>query len=187
MSALKKFLSENFRFSEKEQEEITSYFQIKEFSKGDFFLKEGQYCRAIAFVETGTLMYVQNIDGEEKVCDFAFDGDWVAQYKSIISESPSELSIKFLGASKLHVISLEKMQALSVDLPQTNLIRSSLAEKYFTESAERATNLATLKAEDRYKKLLVKIPDIHNKVPQYYIASFLGIKPQSLSRIRAMK
>ncbi len=97
------------------------------------------------------------------------------------------MSIKSLEDSELILMNLDKITALSIELPKINLMRSSLVEQYFTKSTQRATNLTNLDAKDRYKALLKEIPTIHERVPQYYIASYLGIKPQSLSRVRAKK
>ena len=80
--------------------------------------------------------------------------------------------------------SLKTQRSDILELPKINLLQSTLAEQYFTKSTQRATNLTNLDATDRYKALLKENPTIHQRVPQYYIASYLGIKPQSLSRIR---
>jgi len=187
MDSLKNYLQSDYTFSESEIDRICNYFTPKQLLKNEYFLKEGQYCLSIAFVVKGSFIYYNIIDGEEKVCDFAFEDDWITQYKSLLNNIPSELYIKALEASKIFEISLEKMHELTQEIPATNAIRSNLAEKYFTISAERATSLATLQAEERYQKLIEDMPFIHQRVPQYHIASFLGIKPQSLSRIRAKK
>lgn len=187
MNNLQRFLAASFNFKPNEIELITTFFKRVEIAKGDCFLKEGQYCRSVAFVDQGTFIYLQNIDGEEKVCDFAFDKDWITQYKSMLSSLPSEMEIRALSVARLFELSLENMERLITTFPNAAIIRSGMAEKYFTESVERANQLANLKAEERYRLLIQKRPEIHQKIPQYYIASYLGIKPQSLSRIRSMK
>ena len=187
MASLAQFLEDNFSFSSEEIETLLTYFEKKELRAGEYFLKEGDYCRGVAFVETGTIIYYQNIDGEEKVCDFAFDGDWLAQYKSMLGNVPSEINIKAIDDTSILFTRMSQLSAMVEALPKASIIRSVMAEKYFAESVERASSLANLKAEERYNNLLKQKPWIHNRVPQYYIASYLGIKPQSLSRIRAMK
>lgn len=187
MQNFKAYLKQNFPFTQSEVLEIVSVFTPRTINKGNYFLKEGQYCKTIAFIENGSFLYYQIIDGEEKVCDFAFDGDWIAQYKSLINNLPSELSIKSLEDAEILQMDVSEMEKLTQRLPKASIIRTTLAEQYFTQATERASNLANLKAEDRYHLLLDQRPSIHQKVPQYYIASYLGIKPQSLSRIRAGK
>jgi len=187
MKELKKYLETTFSFKEDTVDKIISCCEPKTIDKNDYFLREGQYCKSVAFVASGSFIYYFINDGEEKVCDFAFEQDWITQYKSLLGNIPSELNIKALENSFIQILSIEKMEVLFTEFPEANIIRSTLAEQYFTQSAEHATNLSSLKAEERYKLLLEKKPFIHQRVPQYYIASYLGIKPQSLSRIRAKK
>ncbi len=181
------YLQNKFDFSENEIQRIMDCFSVKTFKKKEFFLKEGQYCRNVGFIKKGSFLYYQIVEGEEKVCDFAFENDWITHYKSLLSNTPSEMNIRSFQDSEILLMDMSKMESLSQKLPKVNSIRTTMAEEYFTKSAQRATNLTLLNAKGRYMALLKDIPDIHQKVPQYHIASFLGIKPQSLSRIRAEK
>jgi len=187
MKSLEPYLQNKFKFNPSEIELIASCFTSKTLKKNDYFLKEGQICKSISFVAQGGFIFFQNIDGEESVCDFAFDNDWLAQYKSLLSQQPSDLSIRATEDSELFEMNMEKMDAACKSMPTINVMRTAMAEEYFTKSTQRATNLTNLDAKDRYFALLEDRPIIHQKVPQYYIASYLGIKPQSLSRIRSEK
>ncbi len=187
MKNIQSYIENTFSFSPLEIEKILKCFTLKSFQKKEYFLREGQYCKNVGFVEKGNFIYYQIINGEEKICDFAFENDWVSHYKSLLGNIPSEINIKALENSELYLLNIDKMEELSQTLPKVNLIRSTLAEQYFTKSTQRATNLINLDAKNRYQALLKEIPFIHQRVPQYYIASYLGIKPQSLSRIRSEK
>lgn len=187
MIKFSQYLQKKFKFSQKESVLIIDCFTTKEILKNDYFLKEGQVCKNIAFVEKGGFVFFQNIDGEESICDFAFDLDWLAQYKSLLSQQASELSIRATEHSVVQVMNMDKMEELSKEVPSVNILRTTMAEEYFTRSTQRAASLTNLDAKGRYLALLDEIPDIHQRLPQYYIASYLGIKPQSLSRIRSEK
>jgi len=187
MNNFKQYIKSNFQFSDAEIEQLSNCFEAKKIAKNDYFLKEGQYCKSVAFVEKGNFIYFQLVEGEEKVCDFAFENDWITQYKSLLGQIPSELSIKALSATEILEMKMPKIEKLAEELPKVNMIRASLAEQYFTASTQRAANLTNLDAKARYQALLKENPEIHQRVPQYYIASYLGIKPQSLSRIRSEK
>ncbi|MEL6252468.1 MAG: Crp/Fnr family transcriptional regulator [Bacteroidota bacterium] len=184
---LETYLQDHFKLSKEDVDQIAQFFIRTELKKGGYFLQAGQVCRKVAYLEKGAIFYYEEIEGEVKVCDFAFEGDWLTQYKSMLGKIPSLLSIRTLEDSIVYELALEKMEALIKAIPGAGIIRSTLAEKYFTESADRAASLANLKAEERYHKLLEEKPQIMNRVPQYYVASYLGIKPQSLSRIRAAR
>ena len=187
MELLKAYLNEHFQFSLEETEQIMECFNERSISKNDFFLKQGECCASVAFVAKGSFIYSQIIDGEEKVCDIALERDWITQYKSLLSNQPSDLFIKAVEESVIYWFSVKDMEKLVESMPKAGVIRTRLGEQYFIESAERAFNLANLKGEERYHLLLKQKPEIFQKVPQYYIASYLGVKPQSLSRIRSMK
>jgi len=187
MTNLNSYLTSEFSFSNEEIEQILSCFSSKKIKKKEYFLKEGQLCKSVGFVEKGSFIYYQLINGEEKICDFAFDNDWVTHYKSLLGNVPSEINIKTLQASEILLMDIGKMEKVCEAFPKINVLRSTLAEQYFAKSTRRATNFTNLDAKERYQDLLEEIPHIHNSVPQYYIASYLGIKPQSLSRIRAEK
>jgi len=185
MNKLQEYLRKEFQFTDQQIADISECFTLKSFKKKEFFLKQGQHCKSIAFIENGSFLYYQNLDGEEKVCDFAFETDWITQYKSLLNNTPSDTNIMALSAAQIYIMNMDKMRTISSSIPKVQLMRSTMAEQYFTKSNQRATNLATLDAKGRYEALLKDIPTIHQRVPQYYIASYLGIKPQSLSRIRA--
>lgn len=187
MHKLNKYIQLNFNFTQSETELIMECFAPKSLLKNEFFLKEGQYCKSVGFVENGCFVYFQNIDGEEKVCDFSFENDWITHYKSLLGNTPTEINIKSVQNSEIWIMDIKKIEILSHTLPKVNTIRAFMAEKYLTKSTQRASNLTNLAAKGRYNALLKEIPNIHQWVPQYYIASYLGIKPQSLSRIRAEK
>ncbi len=136
MHELKTYLQSKFKFSEEETGQILQCFTNKKISKKDFFLKEGQVCQNIAFVSSGSFIFFQNIDGEEKICDFAFESDWLAQYKSLLSQTPSELSIQATEPATIQLMDMEKMNTLMNTLPSVHILRSTLAEEYFTKSTK---------------------------------------------------
>lgn len=187
MTNIETYLKEKFSFSEGDRQLFLACFVKKSIQKKDYFLREGDYCRHIAFVEKGAFIFYMLLDGEEKVCDFAFENNWVTQYKSLFNQIPSELNIRALENGEILVMDMEKVKILSETVPEIQKVRASMAEEYFSQSTERASNLINLDAKGRYEALIKDIPQIHQRVPQYYIASFLGIKPQSLSRIRKEK
>jgi CRP/FNR family transcriptional regulator, anaerobic regulatory protein len=153
--------------------------------KQDYFLKEGQICKSVGFIESGLVMYYKlTNEGQELVCDFGSENDWVTQYESLTKKTASTLYIKAIEPTTLNIISFEKINALYKKVPFFENITRQLVEKVFFEILKRAEDFQSLKAEERYEKLLKENPQILNRLPQYYIASYLGIAPQSLSRIR---
>ena len=185
MDKLREYLKTKFTFSDEEIEKMETCFTPERIGKSDFFLKEGQYCKSVAFVEKGSFVYFDLLDGEEKICDFAFENDWITQYQSLLKSTPAETNIQASENALILKMDMEKIEELSASIPKITEMRAALAEEYFTETAKRASQLANLQAEERYNILMEEKPEINQRIPQYQIASYLGVKPQSLSRIRS--
>ncbi len=182
--AFPEFLSQQ-QFDAAQVEAILRNFEPSPLKKNSFFLESGQICRQAAYVEAGILMYVKiNDRGEALVCDFACEGQWVTQYESFIRQAPSPLSIKAIEPVDLQVISLKALNKLQAEIPAFEKYTRSIIEAEFFSSISRSSELQTLRAEERYLQMLEKNPELLQRVPQYHLANYLGIAPQSLSRIR---
>lgn len=173
------------KLTESEKTFVLGKFEKVVLEKESHILKEGETCRSVALVLSGIMMYYKITEqGEEKIYDFAIENDWVSQYQSMITQTPSPLSIKAIEKTTLYIISAENLQTLYDQIPIFERIARKIIEKAFIYNINRADDLQNLKAEDRYKNLMKVYPELLQRVPQYYIAGFLGIAPQSLSRIR---
>ncbi len=178
LSAYGNFEEEELAFIEKSFTKVT-------LQKEDYFLREGQLSNAIGLIESGLVLYSRTSEeGVETICDFAKEGEWITQYQSFASRSKSPLSIRAIESCSLYVITYDNLNALFARLPGFERIARQLIEKFFIQMIQRADTLQNLKAEERYERLAKENPDILQRVPQYFIASYLGIAPQSLSRIR---
>ena len=168
-----------------EGEKIAPFFETQELKKGTYFIQENRVCRKAAFLEQGLMLYSKTEDsGQEIICDFAKEGDWVTQYESFIQAKTSPLSIKALEDCRLQVIKREQLLELYQVIPNFELYTRSVLERFFVASLARNLAFQTLKAEERYLKFRSDSPELVQRLPQYYLASYLGIAPQSLSRIR---
>jgi CRP-like cAMP-binding protein len=172
-------------FTAQETEYILECFQEAEIRKDDYFLQYGQVCNKIAFIESGLMMY-SNIDeqGTETVCDFVAANDWATQYQSFVTQSPSPLSIRALEPTRVRFLTHQRLEKLYQEIPAVERFTRKVIEKVFFNMIARNNALQVLRADEKYEKFLSEYPTIAQRVPQYYIASYLGIAPQSLSRIR---
>ncbi|MDX1906216.1 MAG: Crp/Fnr family transcriptional regulator [Bacteroidia bacterium] len=178
------YMRDKFSLSEEELEAVSRRLRPVSLRRGEHLLREGEICTWSAFVTDGAMVYYQLIEGEEHVCDFAFETDWVSQIKSFTQQAPAEMSIKAMEPCELLVLSRDHMTELLREQPRLYEIRAQLAEESFLLMNERNLSQTTLRAEDRYLRLMQTRPEVIRRAPQYYIASYLGILPQSLSRIR---
>jgi CRP/FNR family transcriptional regulator, anaerobic regulatory protein len=164
---------------------LISKFEIKSFKKGEHFLREGTVNKSIGYIETGLAMYYRLVNGEEIPVDFAIETNWASDMKSFNAQIPSELNIKMLEDSVLHCLSFQSMLDLFAEQPRLMALKSYYVEQSLADLARHSASLATMDAKRRYEQLVKEKPYLIHRVPQYYIAAYLGIKPQSLSRIRS--
>src|SRR5690606_3212866 len=130
---------------------------------------------AMSYTYTGEGMRVDN---------FWTSGQIILSVKSFFEQSPSTENIQVMVPAEVVFISYKSVQRLFRDFPEAHFIYESVLNRYYEESRERANDIINLDAKDRYRKLLVTYPRIEQMVSQEHIASYLGIAPQSLSRLK---
>jgi len=163
---------------------LVSKLETKTVKRGEHFLEIGKVNTSLGYIEKGLAMYYRVVDGEEIPVDFGIEGDWASYLKSFNDQSPSDLGIRMLEDSTVHCLSFASLGELFQLQPKFMALKTYYVERSLMDMAQHSANLATLDARDRYYKFMREKPDLINRVPQYYIAAYLGIKPQSLSRIR---
>ncbi|GAA3988312.1 Crp/Fnr family transcriptional regulator [Mucilaginibacter dorajii] len=150
-----------------------------------FYLKEGQVCKGMVIVQKGCLRYFSRGEKGDHTIGFAFEGEWIGDYESFLLQAPSPDFIEAIEDTELFTLSYADMQALYSHSQRFERFGRLIAERLFIDTARNNRNLKMQSAEDRYLELLNTQPRIFERLPQHLIASYLGIQPQSLSRIRA--
>ena len=171
-------------FSDEEIDMLQSKLIDKFIRKGDHFLHLEQVSRHVAFIDTGLMMHYSLHDGIEIPCNFSLEGDWMGSLKSFTTGSPTDVAIKALEDTWIREISGDHLQQLFLSSPRWLLFKNHLVQLVFFNITQHNADLAMLDAKARYYKFMREKPELINRIPQYYIAAYLGIKPQSLSRIR---
>jgi CRP-like cAMP-binding protein len=167
-----------------EIELVKSLFKEKVYKKGDFFLAEGQICKQVGFVAKGLMRYYINHDGEEKTYAFSQENDYVCNYESFLPQSPSSKIIQALEDCDVLVISHADLQILYANIREGERFGRIAIETVFIQLLKDISSFYTETPELRYQRFIENHPDLQQRVSQYHIASFVGVKPQSLSRIR---
>jgi CRP-like cAMP-binding protein len=168
-------------------EEITAISEtmtIKSYKKGSILLREGETSSEAYFVLEGCVRQYYLVDGSEKTNNFFTEEQWVVSIKSISQGIPSDHYIDCCTDVKLVVGNRKKEDALYKQFPKLESISRKVMEKIFSEQQEIMAAYLNDTPEQRYLKLLEKRPDLFQIVPQFQIASYIGVKPESLSRIR---
>lgn len=161
-----------------------SLLKPKNVKKKEVLLRSGQDCRNVYFIKSGCLRYYYLVDGEEKSAQFFFENAWYTDYESFLSGDPSENFVDAIEDSELFCLEKESLERLYTEVPSFERFGRIMAENAYLGIRHRTKGLTNLTAEERYLNLIKERPKIFERVPQYYIASYLNIQPQSLSRIR---
>ncbi len=171
-------------FTDEDINMLIESFEESFITKGEYFLREGQISRHIGYIKSGLMMHFKIVDGVEIPADFTKENEWIAYLKSFTTSVTSDMNIKALEDTNLLTLSNTKMEELFQKQPKFMALKSYYTELSFIKNTEHTSNLATLNAKQRYYKFMETQPDLLNRIPQYLIAAYLGIKPQSLSRLR---
>jgi CRP-like cAMP-binding protein len=168
-----------------EKEWVENAFKKIELYKGDFLIKQGKVCDQVAFVVSGKLrnFYIDDA-GNEVTCFFVTADSFVSAFTSFLTNTPTHENISALEDTVLRVISKKDIEELSVLIPKMQIFRRIIAENLFIIMEKRIMMLQSQSAHERYEKMLKENPEILLSVPLQYTASFLGITPQHLSRLR---
>ena len=158
-----------------------------ESTKGDFLVSEGKVCKHLYFLETGAVRGFYNVDGKEITHWFGFESDFVTSFHSFITEESSVEYVQAVEDAVLWSISKKEMSALFDQYPEIERLVRMAYEKYYIRLEERYVNAQFKTAKQRYDELLDTNPKILLRAPLGYIASFLGISQETLSRIRGKK
>lgn len=153
--------------------------------KKEFLLHQGQVCSFIGFVETGVLRSYIEKEGDDYISDFYFEGAFTTSYRSFLTREISVGSIQALEDSVIYRLSKSDYDQLLQESNEWYKLGKYIADTLFIKKCRKETSLLMDNALGRYKLLLQTYPNIEQDVSQYHIASYLGIKPESLSRLKS--
>ncbi|MFV0471443.1 MAG: Crp/Fnr family transcriptional regulator [Paludibacteraceae bacterium] len=183
--SLKTYLSSNLNIDEKDISLIQKNCMIKEYKKGEFLLQNEGYCRHTFFVEKGMLrQYTIDDKGKEHTLYFAPESWFVTESETVYFNKPSPYFIEAMENSKVAFIDDDFIKKLEEKRPAFRDFNNFLLYNQIRVLQNRIIMLMSRSAEERYLQFIETYPDILLRVPQTTIASYLGITPESLSRVR---
>lgn len=166
---------------------LSGVIQSKDISKKSFLLKEGQVCNHIYFIEKGFIRSFYMKDGKEITAWFMKEDDFIISVNSFYKREPSYEYIQAIEDSTVNFVHYDDLQKLYNDFVEFNINGRLLTIHYYILSEERLYSMRKQSAEERIKFLLDKHPEIFRRAPLGYIATYLGISLETLSRIRARR
>jgi CRP-like cAMP-binding protein len=178
-------ISRRITLTEAEFAQFTTFLHHKTYKKKEFMLKAGEVSRHLAFVNEGCFRtYSIDKTGEEHILQFSLEDWWVGDAYSALTHKPSIYFIEALEDSDVYFLDYQHIEQMYAEIPKFERFFRILAQNRFIALEERINGELSASAEERYLDLLSRYPTLPQRVPQQYIASFLGIQPPSLSRIR---
>ncbi len=179
------YLTSNIDIDIHQLEQCLSYQEVKTFKKGAHLLQEGDICKYAYFVEKGLLRtYYIDDKGKEHLLQFAPEGWFITDHDSMYYQKPSAYYIQALEDSTVHQLSNSFFEHLASQNQDFSQFNTRLLHNHISHLQRRIIQLISATAEDRYLSFTQMYPDILLRVPQTMVASYLGITPESLSRIR---
>jgi CRP-like cAMP-binding protein len=157
---------------------------LQHLKKGDYLVRQGEICRNVSFINSGLLRLFSIEDGREICKGFVRENDYVSEYTSFLTQQPALENLEALEYCEVVNLSYTNMQSLYKSNSVFEQFGRKIAEQLFILLSTHQTRLLALTPEERYTIILNTQPDIIQRVPQYMIASYVGVSPEHLSRIR---
>jgi CRP-like cAMP-binding protein len=178
-------ISKELPLTKLEEDQIKAAFTVKKLRKRQYLIQFGETFRHLFFVEKGMLRaYLKGEKEEEHVIQFAPEGSWIPDSFHQLEDMEATYNIDSLEPSEILCIDREAFQELLLKVPKLEKYFRVVMQKRLKALHLRVINYLTHFAEDKYKMFMQVYPDIVQRVPQHMIASYLGIKPETLSRNR---
>ena len=169
-----------------EEEEIAflSILEVRLFKKKEFLLQEGKICNKITFVNNGIMRLFYTVEGAENTIQFFFSDSWYTDYASFLTGSPTIENMQALEECEVVQFNKDDLYKLYDSMPIFEKVGRVFAENAYLSISQLNQMKTNEEPEVRYINLLKTRPELVQQIPQHYIASYLGIKPETLSRIR---
>jgi len=163
---------------------LQEWLTVRQIPKGDFLVKAGQVCQHVSFINIGLVRLYYTVDGKDISIGFVGEGEYTSEYESFLTRSPASQNIGALTDVEVIDLGIDDMQRLYKQFPVFQEFGRKIAEFLFIMLNRRNTALLALTPEDRYRNMIVNNFLLLQQVPQYMLASYIGVTPEHLSRIR---
>lgn len=184
MEKIRQYFESEFGISQDDWEIFSSKLNRYEFPKKSKLVEAGKVENYLSFIEKGVVrLYIPKEDGD-LTFGFVFNGAFVSAYDSFLTQKPSEYTVETITDTTLWRLGHKELQEVYASSRIGNLIGRRASEELFLKKSKRELSLLRDSAEERYLNLFEERPELLREIPLKYIASYIGVTPQALSRIR---
>jgi CRP/FNR family transcriptional regulator, anaerobic regulatory protein len=187
MDTIRTYFNRFIKLSDTEWTDFEKCLSKEVVEQKSFILKEGELCNYLAFIENGMFKFYNMEDGEEKITSFFFSGDFVSNYRSFLTGIPSKHFIESMQESIIYKIYKKDLLVLYDTHQNIERLGRLIAENLYLNVANRLDSFLFDSPKQRYEDLVRRNSKLLEAIPQYMLASYLGVKPETLSRIRSRK
>ena len=183
---LLKYISNHISLTDKEIVYLESKISIRNYLKGQYIVQQGDICKYTCFVLSGcTKTFYVDSEGQEHILMFSIEDWWTSDMGSFITQTPADFNVQCLENSELVMFSYDIIEELYNEIPKLERFFRQIIEKGFVASQKRIVRNFSLSAKEQYLYFREQYPKIEQRIPQYMIASYLGITKEFLSKIKS--
>lgn len=180
------YINRVVQLDQQEEQTLLKLLSFRKLLKGQFFLQQGDICKFSGFVIKGcTKTFYVDDEGQEHVVMFSIEDWWTSDMGSFISQKPADFNVQCLENTELIYFSFEDQEQMLREIPKLERFFRIIIERAFVASQKRVVRNMSMSAKDRYLHFRNVYPKIEQRIPQYLIASYLGITKEFLSKIKS--
>ena len=184
MTELENYIHIHFDIDPEDCKKLTGLFTTETVKKGDYFLRSGVYCNKFSFIQEGIFRVYVNLPDTEVTQWISTGGSFITDLYSFVYRNPSRFNIQALTDVRLFTIDYEQYKTMEKHIPKWNEFEKLLIGKCFVMLENRVFDFISKSAEERYVQMFDQNRELFNLVPLHYLASMLGMTPETFSRIR---
>jgi len=180
------YIAQYVTLTNKEEDFLTSRLSSRKYLKGQYILQQGDISQTECFIISGcTKMFYLDDNGQEHIIMFSIEDWWTSDLGSFISQTPSDFNVQCLENTEIIQFSHDNIEEIFSKIPKLERFFRKIIEKAFVASQKRIIRNFSLTAKERYVIFRNSYPKIEQRIPQYMIASYLGITKEFLSKIKS--
>ncbi|MDT3403771.1 Crp/Fnr family transcriptional regulator [Mucilaginibacter terrae] len=185
MQDISSHICQAFGISIQDANVFLAAFKMTELKKNEVFISEGKICNKIGLIKKGLMKCVFKKDGKDVIFEFAYENSFVSDYYSFVTHTPSVKDIICLENTVVYIIDRQQLETLGRTHSFIEGMSRKTNEYLFLKMHDRLRSMMMDTAAERYIRLIKERPDLANRIPQYLLASYLNVQPETVSRIRS--